>query len=508
MNRRQFLTTTAAAGAAAVLSACNGGRAPNSVSSATTRPVGANDDIRVAVVGFHSHGKSHIRAYQKMPGVRLVALCDVDERVLQTQADLLAKDNVRVKTYRDIRALLDSREVDAISCAMTNRWHSLAAVWGCQAGKDVCVEKPVSHCIWEGRKAVEAARKYRRVVQADLDNRSRPALDAAFAYVQSGQLWKIAHARAWDYKRRETMGKLTGPQTIPATVDYNLWTGPAPLLPLMREKFHYDWHWQWHTGSGEIANNGSHQLDQIRWALGNRDLPRTVTSFGGRFGYVDDGQTPNTMVAVYDFDGIPVVYENRGLPAHGGGSIMSDFEGETAGGKPVRFRAGENAHSGIAIFCEGGYYHDAAVFDNDGNEIRRFDAPGASNAPERRRPQPNFIHAVRTRDTADLKTDIEQGHRSAATSHMGNVSYLCGGPTTFDDARKRLGPNAHASKALARMIEHLKANKLDPTNTPLTLGPVLTMDAKAERFTGDHAERANLFVKDAYRAPFVIPDRV
>lgn len=508
MNRRQFLTTTGATAASMLLSACESSRSQRATSNATTRPVGANDDIRVAVVGFHSHGKSHIRAYKNMPGVRLVALCDVDEAVLHTQANLLAKDNVRVKTYRDIRALLDSKEIDAISCAMTNRWHSLAAVWGCQAGKDVCVEKPVSHCIWEGRKAVEAARKYRRVVQADLDNRSRPALDEAFAFVQSGQLGKIVFARAWDYKRRDTMGKLTGPQKIPDTIDYNLWTGPAPLLPLMRERFHYDWHWQWATGNGEIANNGSHQLDQIRWALAKNDLPRTVVSFGGRFGYGDDGQTPNTMAAVYDFDGIPVVYENRGLPAHGGAPAMSDFDGETAGGKPIRFRAGEDAHSGVAIFCEGGYYHGGAVFDNDGRELRRFGEPAMSDVPERRGSQANFIHAVRTRRTADLKTDIEQGHRSASVCHMGNVSYQCGQPVTFDAVRASLADNAHATTALDRMIAHLKANNVDTTKTPLTAGPVLTMVSANERFVGDDSERANLFVKDSYRAPFVVPNRV
>ncbi len=503
MNRRQFLAVSAAGAAASAVSACRSSRS----SSATTRPIGANGDIRVAVVGFNQQGKSHIRAYQAMPGVRLVALCDVDESVLQTEADALSKENINVRTYRDIRALLDSKEVDAISCAMPNRWHSLAAVWACQAGKDACIEKPVSHCIWEGRKAVEAARKYRRMVQADLDNRSRPELFDAFAFVRSGQIGRIIHVRAWDYKRRETMGKVTGPQRIPGNVDYNLWTGPGPMLPLSRTRLHYDWHWQWATGSGEIANNGSHHLDLVRWALGKPGLPNTVMSFGGRYGYADDGQTPNTQVAVYESDGIPVVYEARGLPEKAGAKNMSNVEAETADGKPVVFPYSKGNH-GIAIFCEGGYYYDAAVFNNDGKEFKRFDASKTRESAGGQRAQANFINAVRTRKTADLKTDIKQGHLSAAFCHMGNCSFMSGAPMSFDEARSAVAANVYAAAALKRMREHLFANGVDPADTPITVGPSLTMDSSSERFTGNNSERANLFLKDSYRAPFVIPENV
>src|SRR5438445_5093044 len=173
MNRRRFLQTCGAGVAAGVLAGC---ASPKPATAPLARPVGANGDIRVGVIGFHSHGKSHIKAYKSMPGVRLVALCDVDEQVLTSQAAELAKENVRVKTYRDLRALYDDKEIDAVSVVTPNFWHSLATVWACQAGKHVCVEKPISHCIWEGRKAVEAARKYGRLVQADLDSRSRPSL--------------------------------------------------------------------------------------------------------------------------------------------------------------------------------------------------------------------------------------------------------------------------------------------------------------------------------------------
>ncbi len=508
MNRREFLSTSTAGAAAMMFSGCKGSSpSRTATSNGTTRPIGANDDIRVAVVGFNAQGKAHIRAYQQMPGVRLVALCDVDEKVLQTQADALAKENIKVQTYRDIRKLLDSKEVDAISCALPNRWHSLAAVWACQAGKDACIEKPVSHCIWEGRKAALAARKYGRMVAVALNNRSRPALDAAFAYIQSGQLGKITHARVWDFKRRETMGKVIGPQRIPEHLDYNLWVGPGPMLPLTRTKLHYDWHWQWATGNGEIANNGSHHLDMVRWALGKPGLPTTVMSFGGRYGYIDDGQTPNTQVAVYDYGGIPVVYESRGLPEKLNAKNMPNVLAETADGKPVIFPH-KNGNHGIAVFCEGGYYHDAAVFDNDGKEIQQFEAGKTDESSGARRAQANFINAVRTRRIADLKTDIEQGHLTAVVCHMGNCSFMSGGPMPFDQAKGAIGENVHAVKALDRMRDHLTANGVDLANTPITVGPMLTMDSKAERFIGDDSERGNLFLKDSYRAPFVIPETV
>ena len=506
MNRRQFLSAGAAA-AAAVLPGCGAGSASKKrrPASVTTRPSGANGDVRVAVVGFNQQGKAHIRAYQRMPGVRLVALCDVDDRVLHGQADALAKEDVRVATYRDLRALLDSREVDAISCALPARWHSLAAVWACQAGKDANIEKPLSHCIWEGGRAVAAARKYGRMVQVNLNHRSRPALGEAIAFIRSGQIGRIVHAHAWDFKRRETMGKVSGPQQIPDYVDYNLWTGPGPMLPLMRAKFHYDWHWQWAHGGGEILNNGSHQLDVIRWALGNPAPPRSVRSFGGRFGYVDDGQTPNTLATVYDFDGIPVVYEVRGLPEKGGAKNMPRVEDETADGRPAVFPE-DLGNNGVAIFCEGGYCTlDAIVYDNAGREIRRFDTTPRARVV----PQANFIKAVRSRDTADLKPDVEQGHLSATVCHLGNASIQTGGAMTFDAAKGAIGDaDAHAGRAFERLRAHLAANDVDLAQAQVTVGPKLTFDPRAERFTGAGADHANLFLKDAYRAPFVVPGKV
>lgn len=498
MNRRDFLRNTGI-GAAGLMVGCATGKTPW---TAKGKPAGANSNIRVAVIGLHKQGKFHIDAYRRIPGVRVVALCDVDEQVLDQRVAELEKENIRVRAYRDLRELFDSKEIDAVSIAMPNHWHALATVWGCQAGKDVLVEKPVSHSIWEGRKMVEAARKYRRMVQGGLNNRSRPGMAATFDNVRSGQLGKILRAYAWDYKRRESIGKIAGSAPIPERVDYNLWTGPAPMLPLLREKLHYDWHWQWATGNGEIGNNGVHWLDAVRWGIGKDHLPRSVMSFGGRYGYVDDGQTPNAHAVVFDYDGIPVIYESRGLPRASDAKGMDDFDCTSAsGGRILVPSSGETVLSGCVIVCENGYAHNTGVYDNDGKVIQEFNSDRGS-------PQRSFINALRSGKRSDLKGEILDGHLSAALCHMGNVPILCGEPLTFDAAKKSFGNNEHATRALDRMVAHLKANKVDVAKSNVIVGPTLHFDSRSERFTGPHADRANLFVKNDFREPFVIREHV
>ena len=283
VSRRRFVKQTAMAAGAVV--------AP--LGSVWSKPIGANDDIRVAIVGFNGHGYGkHMESYLKIPGVRIVALCDPDRKVLAKGVKRLAGINPQVRTFTDIRKLLDEPDIDAISGATPNHWHALSTVWACQAGKHVCVEKPVSHNIWEGRKMVEAAAKYKRLVQADLDLRSSTGRQEAVEYLQGGELGKILMVHSWVYKHRTSIGKVSGSGTLPDSVDYDLWCGPAPKGPLPRRNLHYDWHWQWDTGNGEIGNNGPHHLDACRWAMGEPGLPMSVFSIGGRFGYDDDGRNP------------------------------------------------------------------------------------------------------------------------------------------------------------------------------------------------------------------------
>ncbi|MEO6034768.1 MAG: Gfo/Idh/MocA family oxidoreductase, partial [Verrucomicrobiota bacterium] len=226
---------------------------------------GANDDIRVAIIGFNGQGKSDLEEFRKVPGVRVVALCDVDSAVLEFQAAKFRDRNEPLATYTDVRKLLENKDIDAISTATPNHWHALISIWAIQAGKDVYVQKPVSHNVSEGRRIVEFARKHKKMVQTGTQSRASAGLAEAVEYVQSGQLGKINLVRGICYKPRGSIGKVTHPLTIPANIDYDLWCGPAEKLPIMRSKLHYDWHWVLNTGNGDLGNQGIHEMDVSRW---------------------------------------------------------------------------------------------------------------------------------------------------------------------------------------------------------------------------------------------------
>ena len=290
INRRRFLSSGAVAVTALSISP-----------SLWAQPTGANSDIRLAVVGFNGQGKSHIEGFRKIPGVRVVGLCDVDSAVLDREAVKFKDRNEAIATYSDVRKLLENKDIDAISIATPNHSHALIAIWAIQAGKDVYVEKPVSHNVSEGRRIVEAARKHKRMVQTGTQSRSNPGVREAIQFLHDGGLGKIKWVRGLCYKRRASIGKITAPQLPPSSVDYDLWCGPAPKEPLTRTRLHYDWHWVWPTGSGDLGNQGIHQMDIARWALGVNELSPQVFSFGGRFGYLDDGTTPNTQIIYHNY---------------------------------------------------------------------------------------------------------------------------------------------------------------------------------------------------------------
>ncbi len=470
------------------------------------RVLGANDHVRVAVVGFNGMGKSHINAYRRIPGVRIVALCDVDTQVLDWGKQDFAKRHEKVESYVDYRKLLDNKDIDAVSIVTPNHWHSLMGIWACQAGKDATVEKPVSHNIFEGRKLVEASRKYNRMVQGDFDQRSKESMHEAVRWIQAGNLGEIRLARGRCYKNRPSLGKVNGPGPIPKTVDYDLWTGPAPLLPLRRKRLHYDWHWVWATGCGELGNNGPHQLDVCRWVLGHDNLPSRVFSVGGRFGYDDDGETANTQFIYYDYKPAPIIYEVRGLPPKEGdsGRTMDLFEPVCPRG--VRLKSSYNGtgpNTGVIIECEHGYVDmgGPTAYDYQGNVVKQFTGENIG-------PQANFIKAVRSRKRSDLRNDILDGHVSTALSHMGNISHRIGRKMSPADIRDSIKGNRDLVEVYDRFKAHLAANEVDLERTPATLGPVLTMDAKTERFTGDFSAEANMLLTRDYRSPFVVPDTV
>jgi len=254
------------------------------------RVFGANDRVRVAVCGLHGRGKDHLDGFSRVPNVEIAALCDVDENVLRKR---LGEVGGKPQAYVDIRKLLEDKSIDAISIATPNHWHSLMSIWACQAGKDVYVEKPCSHNLWEGGHLVRAAEKYNRVVQHGTQIRSAPAIEEAIKGLREGVLGEVYMARGLCFKRRDTIGHASE-EAVPAGVHYDLWTGPAPLKPFTRNRFHYNWHWSWDTGNGDLGNQGVHQIDVARWGLGVK-FPNRVSAVGGHFMFDDDQQTPNTL---------------------------------------------------------------------------------------------------------------------------------------------------------------------------------------------------------------------
>ncbi len=490
-TRKQFLKASLAGAGATALS-----RHP--LAAAVAAPGSANGDIRVAVVGLNSQGAGHMRTYFDLPGTRLVALCDVDSAVLDRRVKDCAERNIKVATYRDYRKLLENPDIDAVVIATPNHHHSLQAIWGLQAGKDVYVEKPLSHNIWEGRQAVRAGERYtKNILYAGTQNRSSLDIRNAIAQVRSGKFGRIHWARGLCYKRRESIGSTTGPQrVVPATVDYDLWTGPADLVPPQRNTpvngpIHYDWHWFWNYGGGDIVNQGIHQMDVARWLLGETGLPPAVFSFGGRFGYDDDAETPNTLVSVFAYEKAPLIFEVRGLPMKAGMRAMD------------RYRA---AQVGVVVQCEHAYVHvsengTAVIYDNDHKMIENLTEGGND------RHRANFIQAVRDRKV--VNAPALECHLSSVLCHLGNISFRLGAETTNPAKAGAFGGNEPAQEALGRVQEHLRANDVNPATTATVLGPLLRFDNAREEFTGggELAARANgdALRKRAGRGAFKIP---
>jgi predicted dehydrogenase len=488
IDRRRFLRTSIAA--TATLGAAPGLFAV-SARAAAGRTIGPNEEIRFAVVGFNGQGGSHLSSLRDLRDkakVRVVALCDVDSAVLDKGVKSFADKDEKVAGYTDIRKLIENPDVDAISIATPNHWHALATIWAVQAGKDVYVEKPVSHNVSEGRRMVEAARKYQRIVQTGTQSRSSSGIGEAVDWVRAGNLGKILVSRGLCYKRRASIGKVDGPQPIPPQIDYDLWCGPAPKDPLTRRRLHYDWHWVWPTGNGDLGNQGIHEMDVARWFLGETALSPRILSVGGRLGYVDDGTTPNTLIIFHAYAKAPLIFEVRGLPERAGADKMGQFQG---------------AGIGIVIHCEGGHvlvpnYTSAIAFDKSDRQIRKFQGSESHHG--------NFIKAVRSRKSTDLNADILEGHLSSALCHTGNISYRLGRLASPDEIRAGIRGQPDAEDTFGRMLEHLELNEVDLAATQATLGMPLVMDPATERFVGN-ADADKHLTRD-YRAPFVVPAKV
>ena len=457
------------------------------------------DTLHTAVIGVNGRGKSHIgfTIANKHKGAKLSAICEVDSKVLGARMQDLERRNEKVKGYRDMRRLFEDKDIDIITVATPNHWHSLAAIWAVQAGKDVYVEKPVSHNVWEGRQLVKAARKYKKMVQTGTQSRSSDGLAEAVKWIQAGNLGKIKIAHGLCYKNRPSIGHVNAPVPIPEHIDYDLWSGPAPLVPSRRNNpkkgpIHYDWHWIWKYGNGDLGNQGIHQMDLARWFLGEDALSPRVWSIGGRVGYVDDGETPNTQIIHHGYKNAPLIFEVRGLP-----------KSKKESGRPAYM----GASVGVIVKCEGGYlsiasYSGATAYDNDGNEVKKF----TSKVQGHNAHFANLIDAIRERDHTILNADIEEGHLSSALCHTGNISHRLGEAVKPADLEKFVAKERGGKDTYDRMIDHLAKNEVSLEEYPLTQGPTLKMNPKSEKFIGN--QDANKLLTRKYRKPYVVPKKV
>jgi predicted dehydrogenase len=477
ITRRKFLKQAAACSVFPLVTIAG--------TKASGRVLGANDVIRVGVAGIHGQGNGHIDQYLGLKGAQVTYLIDPDRSLFESRSKKIReKGGNEPACVQDVRRALEDKNLDVISIATPNHWHSLMTIWACQAGKDVYVEKPLSHNVAEGRRCIEAAQRYGRLVQHGTQQRSSTSRANEIAAVQSGKYGRLLVSKGYCCKPRWSIDfkKSTSP---PEHLAFDLWLGPAPEQSYHANLVHYNWHWFWDFGNGDIGNQGVHEIDVARWAIKDATLPTKVWSLGGRFAYEDQGQTPNTQMAVYEYGDVLLVFEVRGLVGKHKGwpnKVSNEYyttEGRIAGG---RFYP-----------KQGGTPERLATFDTKVT-------PGGAWG--------SFLHAVRSRKVEDLNAPVEVGHYSAALCHLANISYRLGERVPFNEQAKRLGDNHEVVETFENLQQNLKAVGVRLEETNYQLGRTLTFDAQSERFTGEGAGEANNLLTRVYRKPFVVPQKV
>ncbi|HKJ68322.1 MAG TPA: Gfo/Idh/MocA family oxidoreductase [bacterium] len=447
ISRREFLSTCMKTGSALAVS---GAFLTGPVIDPGGRVLGANDQITTAVAGINGQGSSHFNHFSMINGVRVKTICEVDERLYEEKgkwAEDLTGNTVQFEP--DIRTVLDDPDIDAISIATPNHWHSLMTVWGCQAGKDVYVEKPISHNVWEGRRAVEAARRYQRVVAAGTQYRTYPHIVEAMRLLHEGVIGDVYMAKGLCYKPRESISEKMDTRA-PEGLHYDLWLGPAPLQQFNPNYVHYNWHWFWDFGNGDIGNQGVHEMDLARWGLDKKSLPTKIYSDGGYYAFDSDQQTPNTQHATFKWDdGKILQFEVRGLYTNGDdeiriGNLYYGTEGwmhlDQEGYSTYLGRDNEPGPSGKPVVKKG----VTAIGGPAGFE------EGAEVASSRLMHRINFIEAVRAGDPSHLNADILTGHISSSLCHLANISYRVGRNLEFDPYTERFVDDDQANGYLKR----------------------------------------------------------
>jgi predicted dehydrogenase len=430
-----------------------------------------------------------------MDGVRLAGLCDIDLKVLENRAKRFKDRNIPVEKYQDIRKLLDNKNIDAISIATTNHWHSLATIWACQAGKDVYVEKPASHNVYEGRKCVEAAEKYKRIVQHGTQSRASSGWARQAAAIASGKYGKLLVSKGYASKTRWSIG-FKSIQEPPEHIDFDIWLGPARNQPYHGNLVHYNWHWFWDFGNGEIGNQGVHQMDIARWGIPGGTLPKSVISMGGRWvnstegkpPFTDQAQTPNCQLTVMDFGGPLLVFEVIGLNDRAG------VDGKKYPRKVANeFYLEEGAIKGGKFYPKGSDKSENLV------DVEVKMGPGGIFE--------NFIHCVRSRKREDLHANDLEAHLSSACCHLGNISYRLGEQVSGNTKPDVFDKHEEIGKSWEMINRTVQGTLgLDLTKSTYQLGAMLRFDPERERFVDN--QRANRLISRRYRKPFVVPREV
>jgi len=418
MDRRSFLLSSAVA-----------------LGARSTVIASPNDTVRVACVGIGGRGRDHISGYSNLPNVEIAAICDIDDSHIAkglSQLETLGKN--KPATYKDIRKLLEDKTIDAVSLATPNHHHTLQTVWSCQAGKDVYVEKPCSHNIFEARQIVAAARKYDRMVQQGSQIRSSKAVQEAVQSMRDGLIGDVYMGRALCFKWRDTIGR-TPVSEVPEGVDYDLWTGPAPKRPFTRNRFHYNWHWFWDTGNGDLGNQGIHEMDVARWGLGVK-FPAKVSAIGGHFMFDDDQETPNTLNCAFEFN-------------ESGKKKMLEFEVRhwMSNGEATVHEKGNNAIGNLFYGSKGYLAVDSYSSYKTWLGKEQQKGPEKSEGGDH---YLNFIEAVRSRKRETLNAEVEEGAASTVLVHLANISYRVGRTINFDPKTMAILSDAEASKLMTR----------------------------------------------------------
>jgi predicted dehydrogenase len=438
--------------------------------------IGANERVNVAVCGIKGRGASHIGGHGRQKNVTISHLVDPDSRLFEGRKKFVqSKFKNTPDCVQDVRKVLDNKEVDVISIATPNHWHSLMSIWACQAGKDVYVEKPLSHNLFEGRKLVEAAKKYKRIVQHGTQNRSLRKWSDLAKEVASGKNGKLEVALGTCHKRRGSIG-FKDTKSPPSELDFDVWTGPAAKEDFHDNLVHYNWHWFWNYGNGDIGNQGVHQMDIARWMIPGAVWPKSVICFGGRFGYKDQAETANTQLAIFDYGESLLVFDVRGLSGKSNMGVSNH----------VYFDKNAKQKNSASHGLKG--IKDPLA---DRGKVDIFE---------------NFIEAVRNRKEEHLDAHVYEGHVSSGLCHLANVSYRLGEKSSFNKKNKSFSSNKKGYEYFERMQEHLKENGLNLEETDYIVGRNLEFDAKTETIKGD--DEANALLSRNYRSPYIVPDKV